>query len=150
METRTEISAGGVVMREREGGVDIALILTHEGRWQLPKGWVEEGETRERTAIREVREEAGIDADVVGPLDTIEYWYTSTYDPEPVRVHKFVHMFLLRYTGGSTDDNDDEVMDARFVEIAEAERMLAFKDEKRMVRMAREAIAGLARDQADA
>lgn len=137
MQTRTEISAGGVVFREREGGgFDVALIRTHESRWQLPKGWIEDGEAREAAALREVREEAGVEAEIVGPLDTIEYWYKSTYDPEPVRVHKFVHMFLLRYTGGSTDDHDDEVTEARFVDLDDAGRMLAFRDEQRMVQMA--------------
>src|SRR3954462_10736335 len=101
MTTRDETSAGGVVFRSRDdvAGYDVALIRTHEGRWQLPKGWIDEGESPEQTAIREVREEAGIDAEVVGPIDRIEYWYKSTYDPEPVRVHKFVHFYLLRYTG---------------------------------------------------
>jgi 8-oxo-dGTP pyrophosphatase MutT (NUDIX family) len=140
--TRDEVSAGGVVFRLRDGGgFDVVLIRTHERRWQLPKGWVEDGEAMEQTAVREVREEAGVDAEPVGPLGVIEYWYTSTYDPEPVRVHKHVHFFLLRYLGGSTDDHDDEVTEARWAEIAEAERMLAFKDEKRMVALAREALA---------
>ena len=141
MLTRDEVSAGGVVFRLRDGGgFDIVLIRTHEGRWQLPKGWVEDGEAMEQTAVREVREEAGVEAQPVGPLGTIEYWYTSTYDPEPVRVHKHVHFFLLRYLGGSTDDHDDEVTEARWSEIAEAERMLAFKDEKRMVALARQSL----------
>ena len=141
--TREEVSAGGVVFRPRDGGgFDIALIRTHEGRWQLPKGWIEDGEPAELTAVREVREETGVDAVIVRPLDRIEYWYTSTYDAEPARVHKFVHFFLLRYTGGSTDDHDDEVTEARWAEIAEAERMLAFKDERRIVAMARATLAG--------
>jgi 8-oxo-dGTP pyrophosphatase MutT (NUDIX family) len=141
METRTEISAGGVAFRPREGGGhDVAIIRTHEGRWQLPKGWVEDGESRETAAAREVREEAGIEGDIVGPLDTIEYWYKSAYDPEPTRVHKFVHFFLLRATGGSTDDHDHEVLEARWVEIGEAQRMLAFKEERRIVSMAQEAL----------
>jgi 8-oxo-dGTP pyrophosphatase MutT (NUDIX family) len=141
VETREEVSAGGVVFRPRDGGgFEVALIRTHEGRWQLPKGWVEDGEPMPRTALREVREEAGVDAEFVGPLDQIEYWYKSTYDPEPVRVHKFVHFFLLRYTGGSTDDHDHEVTEARWVEIDEAARMLAFKDERRMVALAHEAL----------
>ncbi len=140
---RTEISAGGVVYRRRpEAGIDVVLIRTHEGRWQLPKGWVEDGEEKERTALREVREEAGLDAEVVRPLDRIEYWYNSTYDPEPARVHKFVHFYLLRYTGGSTENHDHEVEEARWVDIDEATRMLAFKDERRMVEMARAAIRG--------
>ncbi len=142
MLTRTEISAGGVVFRLRDDdGFDVALIRTHERRWQLPKGWIEDGEEPERTAVREVREEAGVDAEIVGPLGTIRYVYTSTYDPEPARVRKTVHMFLLRYLGGSTDDHDDEVTEARWVEIAEAERTLAFKDERRMVALARDALA---------
>ncbi len=141
METRQEVSAGGVAFRPREdGGFDVALIRTHEGRWQLPKGWVEDGEPLERTAVREVREEAGVDAEVIGPLDKIEYWYTTTYDPEPARVHKFVHFFLLRYTGGSTENHDHEVTEARWVDIETADRMLAFKDERRMVAMARDAL----------
>ncbi len=142
MLTRTEISAGGVTFRPHDDGSGhaVALILTHEGRWQLPKGWIEDGEQPEAAALREVREEAGIDAELVGPLDMIKYSFKSTYDPEPVRVHKSVHFFLLRYTGGSTDDHDDEVQEARWVEIGEAIAMLSFKDERRMVAMAQEAL----------
>ncbi len=142
MLTRNEVSAGGIVFRPHDdgNGHDVVLILTHEGRWQLPKGWIEEGESPEQAAVREVREEGGVDGDIIGPLDTIEYWYTSTYDPEPVRVHKHVHMFLLHYTGGTTDDHDDECEDARWFEIGAAEQKLAFKDERRMVSMAREAL----------
>jgi 8-oxo-dGTP pyrophosphatase MutT (NUDIX family) len=141
VKTRDEVSAGGVVFRPRDGGgFDVALIRTHEDRWQLPKGWIEDGEPAERAALREVREETGVDAEVIGPLDTIEYWYKSTYDPEPARVHKLVHFYLLRYTGGSTDDHDHEVREARWAEIREAQRMLAFKDERRMVALAQDAL----------
>jgi 8-oxo-dGTP pyrophosphatase MutT (NUDIX family) len=142
VKTRNEVSAGGVVFRagEREG-FDVALILTHERRWQLPKGWVEPNEEAEQAAIREVREEAGVDAELLGPLDTIEYWYRSKYDPgEPVRVHKYVHFFLLRYVRGSTDDHDHEVQDARFVPIDEAIELLAFPSERKVVDMARDAL----------
>jgi 8-oxo-dGTP pyrophosphatase MutT (NUDIX family) len=138
---RDEVSAGGVVFRLRDdGGFDVALIRTHEGRWQLPKGWIEDGEQAERAATREVREEAGVDAEMVGPLDAIEYWYTSRYGDQPARVHKLVHFFLLRYVAGSTDDHDHEVTEARWADIGEADRMLAFKDERRIVAMAREAL----------
>lgn len=141
MKTRNEVSAGGVVFRAGAGDrFDVAVILTHEGRWQLPKGWVEDGEAREQAAIREVREEAGVDAEIVGPLETIEYWFKSTYDPEPMRVHKFVHFFLLRYLSGSTDDHDHEVREARFVDIDDAIQMLAFPAERRLVEQAREAL----------
>ena len=142
MKTRDEVSAGGVVFRlGLDAGFDVALILTHERRWQLPKGWIDPGESPEQTAVREVREEAGVDAVIVGPLGDIEYQYVSTYDAEPARVRKRVHMFLLRYIGGTTDDHDDEVIEARWVEIGEAERALAFKDEQRMLATARELLA---------
>jgi 8-oxo-dGTP pyrophosphatase MutT (NUDIX family) len=145
VKTRTEVSAGGVVFRERDAGrFEVALIRTHEGRWQLPKGWVEHGEGQEQAALREVREEAGIDAQVVGVLDKVEYWFKSTYDPEPARVHKFVHFFLLRYVSGSTDDHDDEVADARWVDIGEAQAMLSFKDERRIVAMAEQLLRNVA------
>jgi len=142
VKTRVETSAGGVVFRlGGDDHVDVAIIRTHEERWQLPKGWIEDGEQPEETAVREVREEAGVASELVGPLDRIEYWYRSTYEPEPARVHKFVHFFLLRYLSGSTDDHDDEVREARWVEIGEAEHILAFKDERRMVALARQALA---------
>jgi 8-oxo-dGTP pyrophosphatase MutT (NUDIX family) len=150
VKTRTETSAGGVVFRpgDDDGRYDVALIRTHERRWQLPKGWIEPDETPEAAAIREVREEAGVDAELVGPLDRIEYWYNSNYEPEPARVHKFVHFFLLRFVGGSTEDHDDEVTEARWVEIGEADGMLAFRDERRMVAMARDALERVADGQA--
>ena len=141
-EDADEVSAGGVVFRARDGGgFDVALIRTHEGRWQLPKGWIEDGEAPEAhgAAARCAKRPAST-LRSSAPLDTIEYWYKSTYDPEPARVHKFVHFFLLRYLGGSTDDHDDEVTEARWVAIDEADRMLAFKDERRMVSMAKEAL----------
>jgi 8-oxo-dGTP pyrophosphatase MutT (NUDIX family) len=149
MKTRDEVSAGGVVFRLRDGrGVEVALIRTHEHRWQLPKGWIDQGESAAQTAVREVREEAGVDAEVVGPLGEIEYRYVSKYDAEPVRVRKRVHVFLLRYTAGSTDNHDDEVLEARWVAIGEAERMLAFEDERRMVATARELLAQVPEGQA--
>ena len=152
MKTRNELSAGGIVFRVGDGraggdSFDVVLIKTHEGRWQLPKGWIEPGETPEQAAIRETREEAGVDAELVAPLDTIEYWYRSTYDPEPVRVHKHVHFFLLRYLDGTTDDHDDEVTEARWTPIDAAVRTLAFKDEQRMMAMAAEMLAAAAAEQ---
>lgn len=148
MKTRNEVSAGGVVYRPRaDGGYDVVIIRTHENRWQLPKGWVEDGESPEQAATREVREEGGVDAGVVGPIDRIEYWFRSKYDPEPVRVHKFVQFFLLEYRGGTPDDHDDEVRDACWVEIREAEHTLSFKDERRVVSMAREALERVGAEQ---
>lgn len=105
-----------------------------KNRWQLPKGIVDDGETPELAAVREVREEAGVEARLIAPLDVIEYWYVGD-DPDGrrVRFHKFVHFFLLEYSGGDVDQHDHEVEESRWVEVDAAEAMLAFSSEKKVM-----------------
>lgn len=133
--TKRQVSAGGVAFRRHRGRVDIAIIsVGPNARWQLPKGIVEEGESPESTAIREVREEAGIDTQLVAPLETIEYWYVATEGAAGrVRYHKFVHFFLLEYLGGDVADHDREVNEARWVNLADANGLLAFANERKVV-----------------
>jgi 8-oxo-dGTP pyrophosphatase MutT (NUDIX family) len=148
--TKTQVSAGGVAFRLRGGRVEVALISVGESvRWQLPKGLVGRGESPERAALREVREETGLDAELVADIETIEYWYVSHERAARVRFHKFVHFYLLRYTRGRTSDHDQEVNEARWFEVEEAAERLAFANEKRVVRRAREMIDGLLREGAD-
>ncbi len=144
--TRKQVSSGGVVFRQTAERVEVVLIsVGEEERWQLPKGLIGRGETPEETALREVREETGLDSIVIAPLDTIEYWYYSaTKKGKRLRYHKFVHYYLLQYTSGSTSDNDAEVKAARWVEINRAIDELAFDNERDVVRDARETIDTLA------
>lgn len=133
-----QISAGGVAFRERGGQIQVALIrVGDEGRWQLPKGIIDRDESPEAAALREVREEAGIDTELVGRIDKIEYWYYAKERGERVRFHKFVYFYLLRYKSGDVRDHDHEVSEARWVEIDEAIRLLAFDGEKKLVEQAR-------------
>ena len=135
---KNQVSSGGVAYRRRREGVDVALISVGEGereRWQLPKGLVEEGESPETTAVREVREEAGIDSHLVAPLESIEYWYVAA--SEGVRYHKRVYFYLLEYERGDVRDHDHEVNEARWVPIDEALQMLAFRNEREVVAKAR-------------
>jgi len=140
LQTVRQVSAGGVVYRRGTGGgTDIALIrVGPQGRWQLPKGIVDEGEAPELTAVREVREEAGVNARLIAPLDVIEYWYVGD-DPDGrrVRFHKFVHLFMLEYQSGDVADHDYEVDEARWVPLEEAERTLAFGSERKAMTRAR-------------
>ena len=139
MQTKTQVSAGGVAFRRRAGRVEVALISVGEGaRWQLPKGLVGRGETQEAAALREVREETGLETELVAPVETVEYWYVSTERGARVRFHKFVHFYLLRRTGGRLADHDHEVNEARWFEINEAAARLAFANEKRVLERAGE------------
>ena len=125
--TRRQVSAGGVVHRGRE----VALIRLADGRWQLPKGLVEPGETPEAAAAREVKEETGVTGELVAPLRTIEYWYVAKR--EGVRYPKRVHFYLFRYVSGDVADHDDEVAEARWVDLGEARRLLSFENEREVL-----------------
>jgi 8-oxo-dGTP pyrophosphatase MutT (NUDIX family) len=130
-QTKTQISAGGVVFRRRDARVEVALIsVGDKNRWQLPKGLVDAGESAEAAAVREAREETGIETELLAPLDKIEYWYYSTNRGQRVRFHKFVYFYLLHYLSGDVREHDAEVNEARWVEIDEALAMLAFKGER--------------------
>jgi len=133
-----QVSAGGVVYRGAAGSIEVALVrVGPKKRWQLPKGLVDAGEKPESTAVREVREEGGVEARIVSPLDVIEYWYVGDdADHRRVRFHKFVHLFLLAYVSGDVADHDYEVDEARWVPLAEAEEMLAFESERKAMRHA--------------
>jgi 8-oxo-dGTP pyrophosphatase MutT (NUDIX family) len=139
--TEIQVSAGGVTFRKQGDRVEVALISVGEQlRWQLPKGMVAEGETHEQAALREVREETGLAAEVIAPLDKVEYWFYASRHGRRVRFHKFVHFFLMRFLDGSVSDHDFEVNEARWVEIGKAQEMLAFESDRRMVALARERI----------
>lgn len=140
--THQQVSAGGVAYRKNGAATEIALIRVsaQEPRWQLPKGLVESGEAPETAARREVREEAGVEAEVIAPIDTIEYWYYGR--DKSVRYHKFVHFFLLRYVSGDVRNHDHEVVEARWVEIGQAQHLLAFTGERKVAARAAEMLRG--------
>lgn len=142
MPTLDQVSSGGVAFRQTKTSLEVAIVLSKPRlRWQLPKGIVDPGESPEVTAVREVREEAGLETDLLTLIETIEYWYRSNRNGKPVRFHIFVHFYLLQYRSGKVADHDHEVEEARWVSIDEAIEMLAFKNEREVVAKAREMIA---------
>lgn len=140
--TITQVSAGGVAYRRRNGKIEVVLISVGEPpRWQLPKGGLEEGETRQVAAQREVYEEAGVKTDLIDPIDKIEYWFYATQDEERTRVHKIVYYYLLRFLSGDPSQHDYEVHKANWQQIDQAYEALTFDNEKEIVRKAGQMIA---------
>src|SRR5882762_5876694 len=113
LRTVDETSAGGLVVDHEKSIAAVIGRLDRRGRllWSLPKGHIEEGETPEQTAIREVAEETGINGVVVAELGSIDYWFVT----EGRRVHKTVHHYLLRFIGGELSDADVEVTQVAWV-----------------------------------
>jgi len=124
---------------DRRPGTDphAALIgrIDRRGRllWSLPKGHVEQGETAEDAAIREVMEETGITGRVVAPLGTIDFWFVA----DGRRIHKTVHHFLLLADdpigGLELSDEDVEVSEVAWVPLTELASKLAYADERRLL-----------------
>jgi len=134
-----EISAGGIAIRVSEGVAYAACIgrRNRGGRleWCLPKGHIEEGETPEFAAMREVAEETGIMSEVIQPLGVIDYWFTG----DDRRVHKVVHHFLLEAQGGTItaeNDPDQEAEVAKWIRVTDLANELAFPNERKMAQAA--------------
>ncbi|OBH27046.1 DNA mismatch repair protein MutT [Mycobacterium sp. E342] len=149
LRTVHETSAGGLVIDGLDGprhSQVAALIgrVDRRGRmlWSLPKGHIEQGETAEQTAIREVAEETGIRGSVLAALGRIDYWFVT----DGRRVHKTVHHYLMRFSGGELSDEDLEVAEVAWVPIHELPSKLAYADERRLARVADELIDKLQND----
>jgi 8-oxo-dGTP pyrophosphatase MutT (NUDIX family) len=149
-----EISSGGVVIREISGVWHVALIepqkespRTPRRRTRavlaLPKGLLDPGETPQAAAIREVREETGVIAQLVTKLADIKYVYARTWG-DGERVFKIVSFYLLRYRSGEIDDVTSdmriEVKRALWVPMADASRQLMYGNERKVLSQAQEYI----------
>jgi 8-oxo-dGTP pyrophosphatase MutT (NUDIX family) len=130
-----ERSAGGVVVRD--GGEVIVIVPTRRAAdgskvLCLPKGHLDPGETALQAAQREVREETGVQADLLQDLGEVRYWYRRDGRAVP----KSVIFFLFRYLSGDTADHDDEVEEARWMSLQEAHKVLSYEGEREMVQRA--------------
>ncbi len=140
--TLDQVSAGGVAFRRVKSKIQIAIVSVKPSlRWQLPKGIVDPGETPEITAVREVREEAGVETDLLELIETVEYWYQRVQYGKRIRYHKYVHFYLLSYKSGEVSDHDHEVAESRWVSFDEAIEMLAFKSERGVVEKVQKKVA---------
>jgi 8-oxo-dGTP pyrophosphatase MutT (NUDIX family) len=123
-----EFSAGGVVVRQMEGRPFVAVVRVREEILALPKGHPDAGESAAEAARREVREEAGLETELVEKLGDIRYWYVRADQ----RVMKVVSFFLFRYASGDVADHDHEVEEALWIPLDEAAERLAYRGERDM------------------
>jgi 8-oxo-dGTP pyrophosphatase MutT (NUDIX family) len=127
-----EFSAGGVVVRRMRGRPFVAVVRVRDEILALPKGHPTGRESAGAAARREVREETGIEAELVEKLGDIRYWYARGGEP----VLKVVSFFLFRYRSGSVADHDHEVEEALWIPLEEAPARLAYKSERDMAESA--------------
>jgi 8-oxo-dGTP pyrophosphatase MutT (NUDIX family) len=138
--TSTEFSAGGVVVRGEECVVIVPTRPAADGSkvLALPKGHPEKDESAADAALREVREEAGVESRVVEKLGDVRYWYMRGGR----RIAKVVSFFLLEYVSGEVDDHDREVEHARWLALEDAARELTYQGERDMVARALSRVRG--------
>jgi 8-oxo-dGTP pyrophosphatase MutT (NUDIX family) len=123
-----EFSAGGIVVRQMRGREFVAVVRVRDEILALPKGHPDGAETSAQAAQREVREETGLEAELVERLGDVKYWYVRGGE----RVMKIVAFFLFRYRSGSVENHDHEVEEALWIPLEEAPRRLAYKGERDM------------------
>jgi 8-oxo-dGTP pyrophosphatase MutT (NUDIX family) len=132
-----EFSAGGIVVRRFQGRPFVAVVRVRDEILALPKGHPEPGDSAADAARREVREETGLEAELVEKLDDIRYWYSRDGD----RVMKIVSFFLFRYRSGRVADHDHEVESAEWIPLEEAPERLAYPSERKVAATALSALA---------
>lgn len=131
-------SAGGVVYKIENGDVKILLISPKDTNvWTLPKGLIEKNEDQRETALREIKEETGVDVKIVDELGEVSYWFMMKGE----RYFKTVKYFLAEYIGGQINP-DWEVSSAQWVKIHEALNKLTYKSDKEILKKALEKISG--------
>jgi 8-oxo-dGTP pyrophosphatase MutT (NUDIX family) len=129
-----EFSAGGVLVRTIRGRTMVAAIRPRGKQrvWALPKGHVDAGESAAETAMREVREETGVEGRLVEKLGDIRYVYTWAGE----RIFKVVSFFLFRYQAGRLGDipaeHAHEVAEVRWLPLEEAPQLLVYKGEREL------------------
>lgn len=140
---KREISAGGVVYKKLKVKSQklkvVWLVCKHSGykKWVLPKGLIDEGETAEQAAVREVGEETGVKVRIVGKIKPVEKY---TYSLNGERIFKIVQYFLMEYVGGDIADHDWEMEEVEWLPFEEADKRLEYSGQKQVLKQVQEMV----------
>jgi 8-oxo-dGTP pyrophosphatase MutT (NUDIX family) len=133
LRTARATSAGGVVHRTVDGRIEILLVHRRSPiLWALPKGTPDSGETIDQTALRETREETGVEVEIEASLGSIRYFFVRG----TTRFNKVVHFFLMRPIGGALELHDGEFDEVRWAPVAEALALMNHATERSVVERA--------------
>jgi len=145
---RREFSAGGLVYRKLPGGELEFVLIRPKGAksWALPKGHIEGNESAQQAAVREVREETGLEVGKVDPLGDVSYIFSWRDKPEGelVRIFKRVKFFTMEFAGGDPSEHDAEIDEVAWIPAGEAVQRATYKDERRLIENAITALSGVA------
>ena len=135
-----EFSAGGVVFK-KEGNNIFVLVAQHSGHhgWVFPKGFIGDhikNESEEETALREVKEETGVDGEILKPLTPITFWY----EMDGEKHEKTVYYFLMQYLSGDITKHDWEMENVEWIEKEKIEEKLTYPSEKKVWQEAKKLI----------
>ena len=135
-----EFSAGGIVYKKSQDQTKI-LVSKHSAHhgWVFPKGLIGdklEGEKKEETAIREVKEETGIDGEIEKALKPVTYWYVLGGE----KIKKTVYYFLMELVGGDIEKRDRELEKVEWLPETEVEKKLSYKSDKQVWQEAKKLI----------
>lgn len=132
-----EESAGGIVFKKENSKVFI-LVTQHSAHhgWVFPKGLIDEGEDKNTAALREVKEEGGVDAKIIKELQPIEYFYKF----EDQTIKKKVTYFLMEYVSGNIQDHDWEMEAAEWLETEKVDERLTYKTDKQVFQEAKKSL----------
>ena len=125
---KREFSAGGIVFNSK--GQVLLTKHSQNKHWSFPKGLIDPGQTSEEAALREVREEGGVKAEIIDKVGYSKYVYTMQGE----KIFKVVTYFLMEYVSGNPEDHDWEVEEAGWYEVEDALRQLTFSQDKDLLR----------------
>ncbi len=129
-------SAGGIVYYKDK----ILMLRKKNGDWVLPKGRIEDGETLEETAIREVKEETNVDAIILDYIGITSYSF-SNFWTEYQMINKTVSWYLMEAKSFDLEPLKDEgFVQAAFIESDKVVRIAKYDDERKVIIKAIEAI----------